>query len=65
MIIVNGEQKQGFESKSVTELVCQLGYKMTFIAVEYNGQILPKAEYANTVLKENDKIEVVSFVGGG
>lgn len=65
MIIVNGEQKQGFESKSVAELVFRLGYKMTFIAVEYNGEILPKAEYANTVLKENDKIEVVSFVGGG
>lgn len=65
MVIVNGEQKQGFEGKSVEELVCQIGYKMTFIAVEYNGEILPKAEYANTVLKENDKIEVVSFVGGG
>ena len=65
MVIVNGEQKQGFEGKSVEELVSMLGYKMTFIAVEYNGEILPKAEYANTVLKENDKIEVVSFVGGG
>ena len=65
MVIVNGEKKQGFEGKSVEELVFSLGYKMTFIAVEYNGEILPKTEYANTVLKENDKIEVVSFVGGG
>ena len=65
MIIVNGEQITDFENKTVLELIEKLGYKLTFIAVEYNGEILPKSEYANTLLKENDKLEVVSFVGGG
>lgn len=65
MIIVNGEQIDDFEHKTVLELIEKLGYKLTFIAVEYNGEILPKSEYANTFLRENDKLEVVSFVGGG
>jgi len=65
MVIVNGKQICGFENKTVLELIEKLGYKLTFIAVEYNGEILPKSEYANTLLKANDKLEVVSFVGGG
>ena len=65
MIIVNGEQITDFENKTVLELIEKLGYKLTFIAVEYNGEILTKSEYANTLLKENDELEVVSFVGGG
>ena len=35
------------------------------IAVERNGEIVPKAQYSNTILQDNDVIEVVSFVGGG
>ena len=65
MIIVNGERIADFENKTVLELIEKLGYKLTFIAVEYNGEILTKSEYANTLLKENDELEVVSFVGGG
>ena len=35
------------------------------VAVEKNGEIVPKAEYSHTVLKNGDSVEVVSFVGGG
>lgn len=35
------------------------------IAVELNGEILPKAQYSNTVLKDGDVVEIVNFVGGG
>ena len=34
-------------------------------AVELNEEILPKAEYAETVLKDGDVLEIVNFVGGG
>ena len=37
----------------------------TRIAVERNGEIVPKRLYGETVLQDNDVIEVVSFVGGG
>ena len=35
------------------------------IAVERNGEIVPKARYGETVLAEGDSVEVVSFMGGG
>ena len=35
------------------------------IAVERNGDIVPKARYKDTVLQDGDSLEVVSFVGGG
>ena len=40
-------------------------YDLTRIAVEKNGEIVPKARYGSTVLQDEDCIEVVSFVGGG
>ena len=41
------------------------GYNPLAIAVELNEEILPKAEYAETVLKDGDVLEIVNFVGGG
>lgn len=35
------------------------------IAVELNEEILPKSQYADTVLKDGDVVEIVNFVGGG
>ena len=35
------------------------------LAIEYNGFILPRANFKKKILKENDKLEVVHFIGGG
>ncbi len=35
------------------------------IAIEYNGSIVPKTKYYKKFLKNNDKIEIVHFIGGG
>lgn len=35
------------------------------VAVELNGDIVPKAQYSDTIFKDGDSVEVVSFVGGG
>ena len=42
-------------------------YKLTNkkVAIEYNGTIIPKLKYKKKLLKENDKIEIVHFIGGG
>lgn len=65
MITVNGKEYESFEGKSVAELLSEFGYKTAYIAVEINGEILKKDKYTETILKENDKLEVVNFVGGG
>ena len=53
------------DGKTVKNVVDELGYNPLAIAVELNEEILPKAEYAETVLKDGDVLEIVNFVGGG
>lgn len=65
MIKVNSETLTGFEGVTVSELLKRRGYKALYVAVELNDAILPKAQYDDTVLKDGDTLEVVSFVGGG
>ncbi len=63
-IIVNGEQKE-VEPLSVLGLLEMLVIDPRRVAVELNLEILPKADYATTVLQDGDRLEVVQFVGGG
>ena len=62
---INGKEKKLAVPISLLELLKLEGFQTERIAVELNGEILPKSLYDATVLKESDKIEVVSFVGGG
>ena len=64
MVKINGELLDA-EGKTLTEYLEIAGYQMQRVAVEKNGEIVPKAEYSDTVLKNGDSIEIVSFVGGG
>ena len=51
--------------KTLAAYLTQAGYEQTRIAVERNGEIVPKAKYDETQLQEGDVVEVVRFVGGG
>ena len=64
MIKVNGEPMD-IAGKSIAEYLATTNYDMKRIAVERNGDIVPKAQYGETVLQDGDSLEVVSFVGGG
>ena len=61
---INGKLLEA-EGKTLTEYLEGAGYQIPRVAVEKNGEIVPKAEYSHTVLKNGDSVEVVSFVGGG
>ena len=63
MIIVNGKEINLTEDTTVAEYLEQNQVKR--IAVELNGDILPKYSYSDTMLKDGDRLEVVTFVGGG
>ena len=65
MILVNSEEILGMDGMSVSQLLAEKGFKSVFVAVECNGKIIPKAEFDSAVLHDGDKLEVVSFVGGG
>ena len=64
MVKVNGQDTEAQE-KTIAEYLKTANYDQKRIAVELNGEIVPKAQYANTLLKNGDCLEVVSFVGGG
>ena len=65
MITVNGKPLDACKGMTLLDLLEARGYRLDVIAVEYNGVILKKDAYSATVLQDGDKIEVVSFVGGG
>ena len=64
MVKVNGTELD-IAGKTLTEYLATTNYDMKRIAVERNGDIVPKAQYSETVLQDGDSIEIVSFVGGG
>ena len=65
MITVNGKQIQLTSEMSVADYLEQNNYQIKRIAVELNEKILPKYSYSDTMLKDGDRLEVVTFVGGG
>lgn len=64
MVKINGEEVN-IAGKTVAEYLATTSYDPKRIAVERNGNIVPKAQYDKTVLNNGDSVEVVSFVGGG
>jgi len=61
----NGEIRQIAEALTVAGLIEQLGYVGKRIAVERNGEIVPKSQHATTILGAGDQLEIVVAVGGG
>jgi thiamine biosynthesis protein ThiS len=62
---INGEKRDFPDGLSVAALVAQLGMKPDRVAVELNLEIIPRAQWQTTALKDGDRLEVVHFVGGG
>ncbi len=62
---INGEERAVPAPASVESLLTYLGLEPRKIAVERNLEIVPKSLYAQTVLCDGDRIEIVQFVGGG
>ena len=64
-IQLNGKKISILTNISVRDLIKKYKLKEKKIAIEVNGTILPKQNYAKKKLKNNDKIEIVQFIGGG
>ena len=63
-ITTNGEAVS-IDPLTVQQYLVSLGIDPRRVAVELNLDILPKAQYETTLLKEGDALEIVHFVGGG
>jgi len=64
-IVVNGAAHRFEQPLPVTDLLRQLELAGKKIAVEQNGEIVPKSAHASTVVNDGDRLEIVVAVGGG
>lgn len=64
-IQVNGESREIAAGSSVRALLDELGVTQPHVAVELNLEVVPRAQHAATKLREGDRLEVVTLVGGG
>jgi len=62
---INGKYIKLEQSKTIRELLLELKINENRVVVELNREIIAKEDYSNINLKEDDTIEVISFVGGG
>ena len=64
-VAVNGEDRRLDLGTTVADLLRSLELLGKPVAVERNGSTVPKAQHAQTALVEGDRVEIVTFVGGG
>jgi thiazole synthase len=64
-LYVNGESREFCGAVSLAELIAQLELPVARIAVELNREVVRRSDWSGTMLHEEDRIEIVHFVGGG
>ena len=64
-VLVNGDQKEFGVGISLAELITQLDLPAPRIAIELNREVVRRSDWGSTMLKDDDRIEIVHFVGGG
>lgn len=64
-ITLNGKAESVEDGTTLAQLLEARGVNPRRVAVEFNRRILPREEFATTLLRAGDALEVVTFVGGG
>ena len=64
-VFVNGEEQELSGEASLAELITKLDLPEARIAIELNREVVRRNNWSGTMLHEDDRIEIVHFVGGG
>jgi len=64
-VAVNGQRRQLPGQITVAQLLAQIDVSGKRVAVERNGDIVPRSLHASTLLADGDRLEIVVAVGGG
>jgi sulfur carrier protein len=64
-ILLNNETISVSEASTIRKLLDYINLQQKYYAVEVNEQIVPKSSHASFLLKEGDKVEIVTAIGGG
>ncbi len=65
VIILNGARREWLREQSIEHLLQDLALDARVVAVELNRLVIKRGRYGETIVRENDEVEIVSFVGGG
>ncbi len=64
-LTINGKDQVFADPLNLAQLIDQLGMKGDRVAVELNREIVSRGQWAEALLKDGDRLEIVHFVGGG
>lgn len=64
-IVVNGVEREVAEGITVAQLLAELSLTARHLAVEVNLELVPRARHGDVQLRDADRLEIVSLVGGG
>lgn len=64
-IHINGESRQIQQATTVSALLEELGLAEKRVAVEHNGELVPRSRHADQAIEDGDQIEIVQAIGGG
>ena len=64
-VYVNGESRDLGDKLSLADLITELDLPVARIAIELNREVVRRSDWGGTMLTDEDRIEIVHFVGGG
>ena len=64
-LMVNGKPRELDKSQDLVSFLQSYGVNLRHVAIGYNGTVLEKGKFSETILKEGDILEIVKPVGGG
>ena len=64
-VFINGKKKFFSSNNTLISLLNFLEIEENGIAIEVNRIVIPKSQYKNTIVKNDDKVDIVQFIGGG
>ena len=64
-IYLNGETREFAHGLTVESLISTIGLEPTRVAIELNGNVVRRSDWQGTILHDDDRVEIVHFVGGG
>lgn len=64
-VTINGQVEDLAEEMSVADLLARRKIEPIRVAVEINEEVIPRKTFAQTPIRDGDRIEIVTFVGGG
>jgi thiamine biosynthesis protein ThiS len=64
-IQINGETREVADRSTIEDLIRELSLTPQRVAIELNHNVVRRDHWANTALKDGDRVEIVHFVGGG